>query len=137
MPDLKLDAMPSVLRPPPADPFVRTDEPLLWLGSAGRETRVGTDYFYDARHRLDASHVTLQLTLAGTGFYARGRDRRLLPRDHAFIDRIPGPFQYGYAPESRAGEPYELVFLSTVGPAAMRWMRRIHVAFGPVIDLSG
>ncbi len=126
----------SILRPPPADPFVRTDEPLLWLGGAGRESRDSAAYFHDAGARLDPPHVALQLTLGGTGFYQRGRDRRLLPRGWAFIDQIPGQFRYGYAPESRPGEAYELVFVSITGQTALRWLRRIHAAFGPVLDLG-
>lgn len=136
MSDVKIEAMPSVLRPPPADPVVRTDEPLLWLGGSGRESRTSAAYFYEARTRRDPPHVTIQLTLDGTGFYERGRDRRLLPRGFAYIDQIPGPFRYGYAPESHAGEVYELVFVTIAGPTAQRWMRRIHAGFGPVLDLG-
>lgn len=137
MPDvLTKDGFPTQLKPPPADPFMRTDEPLLWLGGAGREARSDVGYFYDARLRTDLPHVTLQLTLSGIGFYQRGRDRRLLPQGWAFIDQIPGPFHYGYAPESRPGEVYDLVFVTLAGSTAHRWMKRIHAAFGPVLDLS-
>src|SRR3954470_18203798 len=91
-------------------PWVRTDEPLLWLVGSGHET-IGpeTAYWYDCRKRGDP-HLGLQLTLAGEGFYERrglalplagggfyergGRQLRVGP-GAAWFDVIPGDFRYG------------------------------------------
>ena len=129
--------MASRLAPPPADPFVKTDEPLLWLSSGGRESR-DASYFFDTRRRSERQHVVFQLTLGGCGFYQRGNHRTLVPARHAWIDRIPGTFRYGHTalPGRPAGERYELVYVSFTGPVALRWMRRLHKAFGPVLDFG-
>jgi AraC-like DNA-binding protein len=112
----------------------RTDEPLLWLHGAGHETRGDASYYYDASRRTDPPHVTLQLTLAGEGFYADARGGRvLLPAGRAWIDIIPGRFEYGYHPSARA---YEHVFLSLGGPVAMRWCGRIARDFGHVLNFG-
>jgi len=62
----------------------------------------------------------------------------LVPARHAWIDRIPGTFRYGHTalPGRPAGERYELVYVSFTGPVALRWMRRLHKAFGPVLDFG-
>ena len=122
---------------PPPDPYVKTDEPLLWLGGAGRESR-DENYFFDTRHRDDRSHIVMQLTLSGCGFYKRGPTEELLTPNRAFFDRIPNTFRYGHArrPDAQHGEKYELVFVSMYGPVAQRWMRRLHRSFGPVLSFG-
>lgn len=115
-------------------PWVRTGEPLLWLGGCGREVQTDTGYLYDCARRSDRPHWCLQLTLAGAGFHRRNRTRTLLTPGRAFLERIPGPFHYGYPRE--AGEPYELAYVSMVGPESQRWCERIVRAFGPVLDLG-
>ena len=114
-------------------PFGQTPEPLLLLAGSGHQV-VGRDYFYDARLRTDVPHITLQLTLAGTGFFTRQGTRQLLPPGKAFIEQIPSAFEYGYATESSG--PYDLLFISMAGTPARRWMQRIHRRFGRVLDLS-
>ena len=114
--------------------LARSDEPLIWFGGAGHEVRHNANYFFDAGKRVDVPHITLQLTLAGIGHVTRGGERHLLPAGKAFIEQIPGPFQYGYAEESN--RPYELLFVSMAGPVATRWMRRIHRRFGRIIDIN-
>lgn len=123
-----------------ASPWLRTREPLIWLGGLGHEFRDAT-YGYDARLRADQPHVVLQLTLAGTGFYeSRRREHALLRTGSAFIDVIPGPFRYGHAGEIDKGtdvqRTYELVFVSMHGPIATRWARRIIGAFGNVLHFG-
>ncbi len=120
--------------------WLRTQEPLLWLGGVGHEFRDAT-YRYDARLRSDQPHVVMQLTLAGTGFYeSPRRERTLLRTGSAFFDIIPGPFRYGHAGEIDKGtdvqRTYELVFVSTRGPVATRWARRIIRAFGNVLHFG-
>ncbi len=109
---------------------------LLWLAGAGHELRPDAGYFYNARERRDPPHITIQLTLAGAGFHQDQRNgrRSLLSPGRAFVEFIPGPFSYGFAPESRG--PYELVFVSLAGPEAERWGRKLAGQFGPVIDLG-
>ena len=123
-----------------ASPWVRTPEPLIWLGNVGHEFR-DARYGYDARLRSEQPHVVLQLTLAGTGFYeSRKLERTLLRTGSAFIDIIPGPFRYGHAADVEKGtdvqRTYELVFVSTRGPVAMRWARRIIRSFGHTLDFG-
>jgi AraC-like DNA-binding protein len=120
--------------PTPPDPWLRTTEPLLWLGGAGHEVRTDASYFYDCRHRHDRPHLVLQYTIGGTGFYQDRRGRSLLPAGCAFFSLIPGDFQYGFEPKS--DRAYELVFVSFVGPEAMTWYRRLTGAFGHVMNLG-
>lgn len=109
---------------------------LLWFAGAGHEVRPDAGYFYNARTRRDPPHLTIQLTLSGAGFHLdqRSGKRSLLTPGRAFVEFIPGPFSYGYAPESRGA--YELVFVSVAGPEAERWGKRLHDRFGPVLDLG-
>jgi len=116
------------------DPAIRTDESLLWLGHAGHEIQRGTNYWFDCRKRKDRPHVTLQLTLAGEGFYTDARGRAPLPTGWAFLAVIPGEFEYGFSTASRG--PYEFVYISLTGPVAMAWHDRITHSFGHAIDLS-
>lgn len=120
-------------------PPLRTAEPLFWFGGAGREVRHGPEYFYDCRDRPDQPHGVLQLTLAGCGFHRdlRTPRRRSVPLQpgRAMLDIIPGPFAYGWAP-SPDGSPYEHVYVSMVGPAALRWVRQLRGRFGPVLELG-
>jgi len=113
--------------------WLHTDEPLLWLGGAGHETRSAASYFYDARLRKDR-HFALQLTLAGEGFYQRGRRVTPLPAGTAFFDHLPGDFYSGYPP--RAVMPYELVFVSFAGRSAETWCRRIIAEHGNVLHFG-
>jgi AraC-like DNA-binding protein len=77
-------------------------------------------------------HVVLQLTLGGRGFYQPRRgERATLGTGDAFVDVIPGPFAYGY--EHDRDQPYELIFVSTTGPVAIRWAKRIFTTFGHVL----
>ena len=115
-------------------PLRPASEPLLHLHGAGREVRGDASYHHDCRRRRDGRHVTLQLTLAGAGFYASPRGRRLLGPGSAWLDEIPGPFQYGYS--SAGGEPYELVFVSFNGSAAFRWYHRLTAEFGHVLEVG-
>ncbi len=121
----------------PSDPNLglraRTAEPLLWLDGAGHETRGDAGYRHDARKRPD-SQVTLQLTLAGEGFHANRQTRNVLTRGKAWIDHIPGSFEYGFNPDSP--RPYELVYVSLSGPVARRWYRRIVAQFGHILDFG-
>lgn len=128
-------------RPAPAPPVqsrlaldTRTAEPLLWLHGAGREVRGDASYYHDARVRGGGRHVNLQLTLAGAGFYENARGgRAILTAGQAWLDVIPGPFEYGYAPSPR---PYEHVFVSLGGPVAERWCARLVRDFGHVLDFG-
>lgn len=113
-----------------------SDDGLLRLRGSGHEVRTDAGYFYDARRRADAPHFALQLTLAGAGFFedARSGVRTSLPRGTAFAAVIPGPFRYGFPPGART--PYEHVFVSMGGAAAMRWHKRLHDTFGPVLRIN-
>jgi AraC-like DNA-binding protein len=116
-------------------PWLRTVEPLLWLGGAGHETRTPADnYFFDTRKRKDQPHIVLQLTLGGAGFYERGGKRILLKPGMAFFDMIPGNFRYGYPQE--LNEPYEQVYITMTGSVAQRWWKRITRAFGTVLNFG-
>lgn len=108
--------------------------PLLGYGGGGHEYRRDVGYYHDARSRRDRRHVVLQLTLAGTGFHRRDGRRSVLGVGDAFLEVIPGRFDYGYATESTV--PYELVFLSLIGDEAFAWQRRIVSRFGPVLRLG-
>lgn len=119
---------------PPNDAFMRSNEPLMWLGGAREEWRDEISYYYDARKRRDRPHVVIQLTLAGCGFYRKGGRTHLLRPGMAFIDRIPGRFEYGFSPESEGA--YHLVYVTIAGSVAMRWMSRIHRTFGHVLDFG-
>lgn len=125
--------MPAAARPP-QDPFVASSEPLMWLAGVGEEIRRDTGYYFDCRKRLDRPHVVFQLTLEGIGFYARNGRRELVGPNHAFIDLIPGNFEYGFAPES--SRPYRFVFVSLTGRPAQRWVKRIHQSFGRVLSFG-
>jgi AraC-like DNA-binding protein len=118
----------------PGDPWLRTDEPLLWMGGAGQETRSASSYYFDASTRDDRPHVVLQYTLRGQGFYHRDGRRSILPPGWMWVDAIPGDFEYGYHPASPL--PYELVFVSLIGPDAMAWHRRLTESFGHVLNVG-
>lgn len=119
---------------PRPDPWLRTAEPLLWLLGAGQETRSDTSYYYDSSTRKDRPHVVLQYTLRGQGFYGRDGRRTVIGPGTAFIDVIPGPFEYGY--HSASPLPYELVFVAMQGPDAIAWYERLVESFGHVLDLG-
>jgi AraC-like DNA-binding protein len=114
--------------------WARTGEPLIWPGGAGHEVRRDSSYWFDCARRTEPPHLVLQLTLCGAGYYRRGRAGTLLTPGMAFLDVIPGPFQYGYPPEGRG--PYELVFVGFSGAAADAWHRRIVRSFGHVLNLG-
>ncbi|HLL90107.1 MAG TPA: AraC family transcriptional regulator [Tepidisphaeraceae bacterium] len=120
-----------VIDPQTNPAWVRTDEPLLWISGCGREVRASPSYAFDCRQRPDPPHAVLQLTLGGTGFYQSARGRSLLPAGTAFLDVIPGEFEYGYPPD--ATEPYEQVFVGATGPEAMALAKRTIDAFGNVL----
>lgn len=123
--------MPPRASPPPSA-FARTAEPLLWYAGSGHEVRTGPDYRWDCRLRREPAHVVLQLTLTGTGYFLRpNQPRTLLTANRAFLERIPGDFEYGW----HAGR-YELLFVSMRGEVAERWVQRIHAAYGPVLDFG-
>jgi AraC-like DNA-binding protein len=113
-----------------------TDDGLIRLRGSGHETRTDASYFHDARRRVDVPHFTIQLTIAGSGFYddARSGARTMLPRGVAFAAIIPGPFRYGFPPGAR--EAYEQVHVSMDGRTAMQWQRRIAADFGPVLRIA-
>ena len=115
-------------------PWLRTDEPLFWLSGAGQETRSTTAYYHDASTRLDRPHITLQYTLGGLGYYQRDGKRTVLPPGTAWVDTIPGPFEYGY--QSGSPLPYELVFVSLSGPLAENWCQRLTDSFGHTLDVG-
>lgn len=114
--------------------WIQRVEPLLFFSGGGHELRRDRSYFYDCRHRLPPRHVCLQLTLSGTGFYENRQGRIDLPAGSAFLDLIPGDFSYGYATISHG--PYELLYLSFMGPAAERWAVRLIERFGHVLHLG-
>lgn len=94
--------------------------------------RMSSLYYYNAKLRPDAPHVVLQLSLGGVGYYRRhGQPKQLLPAGRAWLDRIPGNFEYGWESGS-----HELVFVTMRGPIALDWMRRIHARFGPILSLE-
>lgn len=109
-------------------------EPLLALAGAGHETWGGTDYYYNARLREDRPHATLQLVLAGTGFYRSSHGRERMLPGQAFFEVIPGPFEYGFEPGSTRA--LELVFVSLREQPALDWYRRITSRFGHTISLG-
>jgi AraC-like DNA-binding protein len=118
----------------PSNPRIRTDEPLLWLSGAGQETRSDTSYYYDASRRTDRPHIVLQYSLRGQGFYQREGRRTVLPPGTAWLDLIPGPFEYGFHADSPL--PYELVFISLSGVEAMAWYQRLTSSFGHVLEVG-
>lgn len=107
---------------------------LLQFGGAGHEYRFDTSYYFNAAERTDRPHAVLQLTVAGMGFWSDRRARHLLPPGHAWFDVIPGAFEYGYATQSP--RPYELLFVSMRGSAALAWQGRIAARFGRVLPLG-
>jgi AraC-like DNA-binding protein len=119
---------------PPQDPFVVSAEPLIWLAGVAEEIRRDTGYYFNSRERLDRPHVVFQLTFEGTGFHTRDGRRQLLPPNSAFIDEIPGNFEYGFASEST--RPYRFAYISMTGTPAFQWMKRIHESFGQVLDFG-
>lgn len=118
----------------PLGSWVRTDEPLLWLGGAGHERIGSASYYYDARLRKDPPNYCLQLTLSGSGFYKDAGGRRVLRAGMAFLHMIPGEFEYGY--DDEAGGIYQQVWVTICGPQAQMWCERIVGAFGHVLDFG-
>lgn len=119
---------------PSLEPWVRTDEPLLWLRCAGHERINSSAYYFDARRRKDPFHICLQLTISGAGFYQDAAGRRMLRPGMAFLRAIPGEFEYGYAPE--VGGVYQQVWVAASGPQANLWAQRITGSFGHVLDFG-
>jgi AraC-like DNA-binding protein len=114
--------------------WARTGEPLIWPAGAGVEVRRDPSYWFDCARRTEPPHLVLQLTLSGAGFYRRGRAGTLLTPGMAFLDLIPGPFQYGLPPDGRGA--YELVFIGFRGAAADAWHRRIVRSFGNILNVG-
>lgn len=110
----------------------RTGEPLLWLVGSGHEWQ-GRDYFHQAALRPNRPHLTLQLTITGTGFHQTADTRTIIHPGQAWIQIIPGPFAYGFHTGSPA---YELVFVSIAGPVAIRWCQRLIDQFGTILDFG-
>src|SRR4051812_16531512 len=117
-----------------AQPWARTDEPLLWLTGSGHETITAEmGYWYDCRKRGD-DHLGLQLTLAGEGFHERGGRVRRLGPGAAWFEVIPGDFRYGFP--LGAGADYEHVWLDIEGPTARALGERVRAQHGPVLELG-
>ena len=123
------------LTTPSSAPWVRTNEPLLWLSGTGHERRTREDnYYHDASIRQDVPHIVLQVTLSGAGYYERAGRRTMLRSGMAFFDKIPGPFIYGYPDD--ATDPYEQVFIGMRGDVAETWWRRIVRTSGHVLNFG-
>ena len=114
--------------------WVKTDEPLLWLGGAGHETWLDPSYLWDCQRRKDRPHYVLQLTLSGACFHERGGNRTLISQGKAFLDSIPGDFVYGYPPERK--DPYEQVYVTMTGPIADGMCRQLIDEFGHVLSFG-
>ena len=126
--------MKRIIKNPPNTPWVRTDEPLMWLHGAGHEIIGPSDkYFFDARKRHD-THFVIQLTLRGAGFYERGGARTLIHPGMAFVDEMPSDFRYGYPQELT--EEYEQVWVDVSGPVALDLSKHLKGSYGPVINLG-
>ena len=126
--------MKRFLQNPPATPWVRTAEPLLWLTGAGHEmVAPGETYWRDARSRNDP-HFVIQLTLRGAAFYERANQRTLLTPGMAFIEEMPGDFMYGYPPD--AHEAYEQVWVDLAGPTALPIFEALRGTNGPVVSFG-
>lgn len=126
---------PSPARPAELSPAPRPADPLVGYGGSGHERRTGPDYRWDCRLRREPPHIVLQLTLAGCGYIVQeGGPTTLLPRNHAFFQRIPGPFEYGWHPSG--GGVYELLFVSVRGAVADAVLARVHAAHGSVLDFG-
>lgn len=133
----------DTLRYGASSPFERTGEPLLWYAGAGHELRTGPHYFHDASGRHDPQHMVLQLTLRGCGFYRRKSAHpasdtlTLLTPNIAFLDFIPGPFEYGWAGDAAGADGvYEQIFISMQGDAARSLVQHIHRVHGPILDFG-
>lgn len=106
----------------------------MWLGHSRVETWHDSRYDYDCRLRAGLSHVVVQMTLQGAAYYQGRRGRQIVGPGQAFIDVIPGPFNYGYASEH--GEPYKLVYAALVGGEARKWAMQIIRRFGHVLEIG-
>ncbi len=118
----------------PTPAWVRTNEPLFWLGGCGHEIRQDPSYYYHNSGRREIINYVLQLTISGAGQYVRDGKRTLLAPGMAFFCMIPDDFEYGYP--SDATEPYEQVFINIQGPLSLRWGERIVSTCGNVLDFG-
>jgi AraC-like DNA-binding protein len=126
--------MKHLAKNPPSTPWIRTNEPLLWLNSAGHQVINRNDgYFFDCKKNKDP-HLALQLTIAGAGFYERDGKRVLLQPGMAFVDVMPGDFRYGYPMEST--QDYEQVWCDMHGPTATALWDHVMSTYGHVISLG-
>ncbi|MBE7462447.1 MAG: AraC family transcriptional regulator [Planctomycetes bacterium] len=126
--------MPYLAHNPPRTPWVRTDEPLFWLVSAGHELFApGEDYLRDASRRRDP-HYVIQLTLRGEGFYEREGKTTLLKAGMAFIEEMPADFRYGIPVPAR--DVYEHAWLDLNGPAVEMVWRDLIRRHGRVVHLG-
>ena len=113
----------------------RDDDGLMWIGNAAVESWHDARYWYDSRVRQGQAHVVLQMTLQGGAFHEnQAHGRQLVLPGQAFLNHIPGPFNYGYAPE--IGGTYKLIFLGLAGQQAHHWCNTITRQFGHVLDIG-
>lgn len=120
------------------DPVTLTQGELMWYSHGQVETWYDRRYYYDCLERPGLAHVVLQLTLQGTAFYEDAQGRQLVRQGQAFLNHIPGPFQYGYAGDHIGimGDPYKLVYMTLVGSECRKWANLITSQFGNVLTLG-
>ena len=101
------------------DPNYDHGEPVATLNDAFASVRVAgeeehtpaTKYFWDNRQRSQEvwDVLTIQRTVAGTGFFRDAQGTHLVPQGQAMLFSHHEPTSYGYPPN--ATEPYRLRFL--------------------------
>ena len=103
------------------------------ISSIGHSVERSRDYDWNGLERGEREFGVFQLTLGGTGeLLWKGREHQLEYGD-AFLVRIPSDHRY-YLPE-RSPE-WEFVYVVVYGMEAMRILRHIESANGPVIPIG-
>ncbi len=105
------------------------------LFGTGHETVNSADYIFD-NERLSRYHKgeVFQLTLKGTGWYSESCRERMhpVPAGCAFLASPEVPFCYRH----RGNDPWEFIYLTFTGPAAVSLFRKWREENGSLIPLA-
>jgi len=114
----------------PSYAFRNTDTDIMMLDSIGRQRIDSSEYSFSGESRPDCGHVIFQYTLSGQGYIEIDNTVKRLPKDTAFLVKVPSRHRYYY---NEQDEPWEFIWLNIRGAEAQRIWDLVIMKEGHVI----